>query len=112
MATNVETAEQIIRIYAAVSTHENRVWLTYKELAEALGRPGQQRLLQGALDLTRELCMGRGLPDLAVFIVSEESVRAGTLLPATNALSKYGGIHAIRKAQSEVLYFDWSVCLT
>ncbi|WP_090110936.1 hypothetical protein [Limimaricola pyoseonensis] len=108
MASNAETAEQIIRIFAVVSVRENRVWMTYKALAEALGRPGQQRLLQGALDVVRDICRDRGLPDLAVCIVSEDSVKAGTLLPASGAIQKYGGIPAIRRAQAEVLCFDWA----
>ena len=108
MASNVDTAEKIIRIFAAASARENRVWMTYKALAEALDRPGQQRLLQGALDMTRELCRERGLPDLGVCIVSESSIRAGTLLPAQGAIQKYGGIPAIRSAQAKVICFDWA----
>ena len=108
MATNEEIAEDIIRIYAAAHTNDGIVFLTYGELAKRLGREGQHRLLGGPLDLVREICRRRNLPDIATVIVDKASLQDGSMKPSPKALDKYGGWSGLRAEQARVLTFDWS----
>jgi hypothetical protein len=108
MPTVEQTADEIIRILAKTFSVERRVWLTYGELAEHLGRPDQGNLLQQPLDRARELCRERDVPEAPVLVVSKDSVINGTLLPAEGAIEKYGGVRAIREEQTKVILYDWS----
>ena len=80
--------------------------MSYGALAARVGRPGQHRLLGDPLDRVRGLCARRGLPDVAVMIVSKESLRDGTAEPSQKALEKYGGWPDLRKEQARVLAYD------
>ncbi|MEL6913429.1 MAG: hypothetical protein AAFP13_02900 [Pseudomonadota bacterium] len=77
-------------------------------MAEAIGRPRREaRLLGQALDKVREVCVARGLPDVATFVVSQESVEAGSLEPSQQALKKYAGWPGLREQQAKCLTHDW-----
>ena len=108
MATNDETAAAIIKVYAAARVSEDVVFMTYGELSDRLGRPGQQRLLGDPLDRVRKLCESFGIPDIATVIVDKVSLERGTLKPSERALEKYGGWRELRVEQARVLAFDWA----
>lgn len=111
MATNRDTAEAIFAAYVTARKTSDVVFLSYGALAERIGRKGQGRLLAAPLDLVRELCQSRELPDLATVIVSQESLKDGTLMPAPNAAGKYGDWVGLRKEQARVMAFDWTSLL-
>lgn len=107
MPTNVEHAERIISAYIELRRTTDQVFLTYGQLADLIGRTGQQRLLGAPLDVVRELCKARGLPDIATVIVSKDSLTDGTLKPASEAIEKYNGWHGLRAEQARVMAWDW-----
>ena len=62
MASNQDHAEHIIRIYTEMRQTSERVFLSYKDLAIRLDRPGEHRLLGDPLDLVRDICLERQTP--------------------------------------------------
>ncbi|GEM_PF-2703957 len=109
MATNRETAEAIVEAFLAQSRDPGRMLWSYGDLATAIGKPGQHRLLGAPLDEVRRLCEERGWPDIATVVVTKESLLDGTLRPSPQALGKYGGWPGLRRQQARVLEFDWSM---
>ena len=107
MATNQETAEQVIKVFVKAATTESRIIWTYGDLATAIERPGEHRLLGAALDIVRQLCVERGIPDVATVVVSKTSLLDGTLKPTDSALNKYNGWQGLREEQAKVFQFDW-----
>jgi alkylated DNA nucleotide flippase Atl1 len=108
MATNTELAVEILAAYVNVRKTGHQVVLTYGDMAKLIGRPGQQRILGGALDALRKYCEDLEIPDVATVVVNKESLLDGTLLPSQQALEKYGGWPGLRKQQAKVISFDWS----
>jgi hypothetical protein len=108
MASNSEHAESIIAAYTQLRRSTDCVFLTYGQLATLIGREGQHRLLAGPLDLVRELCKKRGLPDIATVVVSKDSLADGTLMPSPGALEKYNGWRGLREEQARVICWDWA----
>lgn len=108
MATNRETAEAIVAAFVASTLERGRILWSYADLATAISRPGQHRLLGAPLDEVRLLCEERGLPDIATVVVTKGSLLDGTLRPSPQALAKYGGWPELRREQARVLAFDWS----
>jgi hypothetical protein len=94
-------------IEAAVRDEKKVIW-TYSDLAKAIDRKGQHRLLGGPLDILRDICRENGLPDVATVVVTKESLLDGTLMPSRQALEKYGGWHGLREEQARVISFNWS----
>lgn len=108
MPTNQEWADEIIQVYIDLRCQENDiVFLTYKDLAIRLGRPGQERLLAGPLDIVREECQKRQIPDVATMVVSKESLVSGEVKPSTKAASKYNDWTSLRQEQARAISFDW-----
>jgi hypothetical protein len=108
MATNRETAESIVSVFLAAARDTERVLWSYTDLATAIGRPGQHRLLGAPLDAVRDFCEERGWPDIATVVVTKDSLADGTLRPSPQALEKYGGWRELRREQARVIAFDWS----
>lgn len=108
MPSNEEHAESIIAAYTRLRQSTDQVFVTYGQLATMIGRDGQHRLLGGPLDLVREICKLRGLPDIATVVVSEESLADGTIKPTAAGLAKYNGWTALRAEQARVIAWDWS----
>jgi hypothetical protein len=111
MATNRETAEAIVAAYIEGVAKKRRVFWTYGEVAELIGRKGQSNLLGAPLDEVRELCREHGWPDIGAVIVTKPSLVDGTLCPSEPALQKYGGVFELRRLQARVIAFDWSSAL-
>ena len=107
MGANDDLAAQIVALYVDLRQNSDAVFLTYGNLAERLGRPGQQRLLGDPLDRVRQVCEARALPDIATVVVDQISLRDGTVKPSVKALDKYGGWPWLRAKQARVLSFDW-----
>ena len=108
MATNRETAEAIVDVFLTRERDHGRILWSYGDLATALGRPGQHRLLGGALDELRQLCEERGWPDIATVVVTKDSILDGTLRPSPQAVEKYGGWPGLRREQARVIERNWS----
>jgi hypothetical protein len=108
MATNGETAEAIVAAFLAAAQDTGRVLWSYADLATAIGRPGQHRLLGAPLDVVRDLCVERGWPDIATVVVTKDSLVDGTLRPSQQALEKYGGWPELRREQARVIAFNWA----
>jgi len=108
---NDDLAREILLTYAKARINEHVIFMTYGDLAERLGRPGQQRLLGDPLDRLRTLCDQRGLPDVATVIVDKQSLRSGEVSPSPKALEKYGGWQNLREEQARVIAQDWSSIL-
>jgi hypothetical protein len=108
MTTNRETAETILAVFLAAARDSGRILWSYSDLATAIGRPGQHRLLGAPLDEVRRLCEEREWPDIATVVVTKDSLLDGTLRPSPQALEKYGGWPGLRRAQARVIEFDWS----
>ena len=108
MPTNRETAEAICVAFVAAAKGSDRVLWSYADLAIAIGRPGQHRLLGAPLDEVRRLCEERGWPDIATVVVTKDSLLDGSLRPSPQALEKYGGWPGLRQEQARVIAFDWS----
>jgi hypothetical protein len=81
---------------------------SYGDLATAIGRPGQHRLLGGPLDEVRTICGRNGWPDIATVVVTKDSLADGTLRPSPQAFEKYGGWPGLREEQARVLTFHWA----
>jgi hypothetical protein len=108
MASSRETAEVIIDVFLARAREKDRVLWSYGDLASAIGRPGQHRLLGGPLDEVRNLCKERGWPDIATVVVTKDSLLDGTLRPSPQAVEKYGGWPGLRHEQARAIDFDWA----
>jgi hypothetical protein len=108
MATNRETAEALVAEFLRAARESGRVLWTYADLATAVGRPGQHRLLGAPLDEVRRICEEHGWPDIATVVVTKDSLLDGTLRPSPQAIDKYGGWPGLRREQARVLVFDWS----
>jgi hypothetical protein len=108
MTTSRETAEAIIDAFLAAARDTGRILWSYADLATAIGRSGQHRLLGAPLDVVRDLCVNRGWPDIATVVVTKDSLVDGTLRPSPQALEKYGGWPELRREQARVIAFDWS----
>lgn len=111
MGANDHHAETALDLYAKAAAEEGLVFLTYRELAARMGRPGQERLLGDVLDRLRLLCEQRNLPDVATMVVSQDSLRSGLVRPADNAKRKYCDWRGLRDAQAKVMTFDWKCWL-
>ena len=108
MPSNLDHAESIIAAYIALRRSSDQVFVSYGQLATLIDRQGQHRLLGGPLDLVRELCERRGLPDIATVVVSRESLADGTIKPSAEAVVKYNGWNGLRAEQARVIAWDWS----
>ena len=108
MATNEYWAERIINAYVKLRQSSEKVFVSYGEMAELIGRKGEHRLLGAPLDLVRELCEKMNLPDVATVVVNVPSLRNGEVRPSDQALEKHGGWPGLRAEQARVLLFDWS----
>ncbi len=110
----LERAQATIRIVAeAVLAGEPA--LTYSELARRLGMSkvnGQG--LNSYLIAAAGLCAAQGLPNVGVYIVSQESLHAGQPLPAEGSFSDifYAKTGLAREdvvaEQARVRAFDWA----
>lgn len=107
MASNIDQAKRIVQIYTEMRQTTETVFLSYKDLAIHLGRPGEHRLLGGPLDLVRDLCDHRHIPDVATMIVSKASLLDGTVQPSKGAVEKYGGWPDLRKEQARAMAHKW-----
>lgn len=107
MATNAEIAETIIETYVNLRRTGETVFVTYGTLADLIGRPGQQFLLGAPLDLVRDKCASRGMPDIASVIISQESLLNGSVAPSGKAQEKHGGWPGLREQQARVLAYNW-----
>lgn len=105
--TNEEWAQAIFAAYVAATRKGKFVW-TYGDMAKATGRSGQHRLMGPALDLVRERCTARGVPDCATLIVTQDALNDGSIRPSQAALKKHSGWAELRKEQAACLTFDWS----
>lgn len=101
MATNTEIAQELLKQFVSGDRQDRVLW-TYGDMAVAIGRSGQHRLLGAPLDALRELCVEKGLPDIATVVVSKGSLTDGTLKPSPKAIDKYGGWPGLRKEQARV----------
>jgi hypothetical protein len=108
MPTNRGTAEAICAAFVAQAQATGRVLWSYSDLAAAIGRSGQHRLLGAPLHEVRRLCEERGWPDIATVVVTKDSLLDGSLRPSPQALDKYGGWPGLRQEQARVIAFDWS----
>ena len=107
MATNTEIAQELYKQFVD-GARLGRVLLTYGDMAAAIGRAGQHRLLDAPLDALRELCVEKGLPDIATVVVSKDSLTDGMLKPSRKAIDKHGGWPGLRKEQATVMTVDWT----
>jgi hypothetical protein len=108
VATNHEIADAIIAAFRAEWKKGGRVLWSYSDMATAVGRPGQHRLLGAPLDEVRLICLRHGWPDIATVVVTQESILDGTLRPSPQALEKHGGWPGLRREQARVFVHDWS----
>lgn len=109
MATNEYWAKRILSEYVKLRQSSERVLVTYGDLAEIIGRKGEHRLLGSSLDLVRQICEQKNLPDVATAVVDVLSLKVGEIKPSAKVLEKYGGWPGLREEQARVLAFDWSV---
>ncbi|MFK7869906.1 MAG: hypothetical protein AB8B58_11765 [Roseobacter sp.] len=107
MPTNREWAAKILEQFVLGASEGRIVW-TYGDMATAIGRPGEHRLLGGPLDELRKYCQDLELPDLATVVVSKESLIDGRIEPSKQAFDKYDGWPQLRREQAKVFNFDWS----
>lgn len=107
MASNHEHAERIIQVYIEMRRTSEIVFISYKDLAIRIGRPGEHRLLGGSLDLVRDICRTRNIPDVATMVVSKNSLLDGTLQPSQDAVAKYGGWPELRQEQARAMAHHW-----
>lgn len=107
MPTNHDHAEAIIQTYATRRRNGGSVFMSYAEMADAIGRKGEHRLLGGPLDLVRDICVARGLPDIATVIVSKESLKSGACEPSKKAVEKYKGWPSLKAEQERVRNWNW-----
>ena len=107
MPSNMDHAEAIIESYIMHRRDGGSVFMTYSEIAEAIGRKGEHRLLGVPLDLVRESCAKRGLPDIATVIVSKASFKMGTFEPSQRAMAKYDGWPGLKAEQERVRNWIW-----
>ncbi|WP_154665019.1 hypothetical protein [Leisingera daeponensis] len=108
MATNEYWANRIFSEYVKLRQSSAKVFVTYGDLAELIGRQGEQRLLGTPLDLVRAICEHANLPDIATVVVDQKSLKTGEIRPSPKALEKYGGWPGLRAEQGRVLAFDWA----
>ena len=107
MATNTEIAQELYKQFVDCA-RQGRVLWAYGDMAVAIGRAGHRRLLGAPLDTLRDLCVEKGLPDIATVVVSKDSLTGGTLKPSPKAIDKHGGWPGLRKEQARVMTFDWT----
>lgn len=107
MATNEFWANRIFSEYVKLRQSSDKVFVTYGDLAELIGRQGEHRLLGAPLDLVRAICERADLPDVATVVVDQQSLRSGEIRPSPKALEKYGGWPGLRAEQGRVVAFDW-----
>ena len=90
---------------------------TYAEVAQAAGvaNPKTGQGLKPYLDAVGEFCRRRGVPDLAVMVVTAASRRSGDPMPsdaAFDAQGRYGlaklSRQGVRDEQMRARRFDWN----
>ena len=108
MATNEYWANRIFSEYVKLRQSTDKVFVSYGELAEMIGRKGEHRLLGASLDMVRAICGRAKLPDVATVVVDQQSLKSGEIKPSSKALEKYGGWPGLRAEQGRVLAFDWN----
>jgi hypothetical protein len=99
----------------AEAVAKGELGLTYSDLARRLGmaKVNGQGLSQ-YLNRAAEICIGNGWPNVAVMVVSKESLEAGAPLPSKGSFSD--GFYArtglteaeVPAEQARVRAYDWS----
>ncbi|MCB4455801.1 hypothetical protein [Leisingera sp. McT4-56] len=108
MASNEYWANRIFNKYVKLRQSSDKVFVTYGDLAEMIGRQGEHRLLGAPLDLVRAICEKEKLPDIATVVIDQKSLKSGEMKPSPKALEKYGSWPGLRAEQARVLAFDWN----
>ncbi len=99
----------VLRALLRTRVDGERMYLTYGELADDMGRDRTRDALAvaGALDALSGWFREVGLPDVTSVVIPQTNADSNLMLPADDAVAKLGGRAAAQDEAARVRDFDW-----
>lgn len=87
-----------------------KMYLTYGELAEDMGRDRARdaEAVAGALDALSGWFRDMGLPDVTSVVIPQSNADSNLMLPSDKAVEELGGRAAAQAEAARVRDFDWA----